>query len=224
MHSCGKALACSLFAQRCGNVMELQDCLDERSCSEAPGGKPCPRPQLSPRCHRCQRGFDAASPSAAIPRGAPTRHGGVLHFWPQFSPRRDHPTLRNITLSLRAQNSVSGGGTVPGYLRRRSWEHRAAGAAPRWGARGAASSPSVTNGQDTSCAGTQRAVLLCLPLPRCPAKAAQASCTEPSPLPTAPAWPAQRPKHCTRQHGVPRKSLNSNQLKMGQALSSLTSS
>lgn len=44
MHSCGRALACSLFAQRCGNVMQLWYCCDENSCSEAPGGKPCPSP------------------------------------------------------------------------------------------------------------------------------------------------------------------------------------
>lgn len=104
MHSCGRALACSLFAQRCGNVMQLWYCCDERSYSEAPGGKPCPRPQPSPQCHRCQWGCNTAAPSAVIPCGAPTRPSRVLHFWLQFSPRRSCFVLRSTTLGLQAQN------------------------------------------------------------------------------------------------------------------------
>lgn len=104
MHSCGRALACSLFAQRCGNVMQLWYCCDERSYSEAPGGKPCPRPQPSPQCHRCQWGCNTAAPSAVTPCGAPTRPSRVLHFWLQFSPRRSCFVLRSTTLGLQAQN------------------------------------------------------------------------------------------------------------------------
>lgn len=60
---------------------------------------------------------------------------------------------------------VSGGGTSPGY------QHRAAAPrGPRWGARGAAPSPGVTNGQGTSCTGTRNE-------PRC------AALPSPAPLP-----------------------------------------